>query len=101
MPQIVAEQSFDGADALIQRLGLDELLAEVRKIITDFPLLVEEGRDRNGSKVLRAFIDDRFKNAGGWTQKKSGGVDWIKRQAINSRPRHICIGVEIQVSGRS
>jgi hypothetical protein len=25
---------------------------------------------------------------------------WIKRQAINGR-RHICVGVEIQVSGRS
>lgn len=33
--------------------------------------------------------------------KKSGGVDWIKQQAINGRPRHICIGVEVQVSGRS
>jgi hypothetical protein len=33
--------------------------------------------------------------------KKTGGVDWIKRQAINGRPRYICIGVEVQVSGRS
>lgn len=32
--------------------------------------------------------------------KKTGGVDWIKRQAVNGR-RHICIGVEVQVSGRS
>jgi hypothetical protein len=46
-------------------------------------------------------IDERFKAAGGWTQRKTGGVDWIKQQAINGRPRHICIGVEIQVSGRS
>jgi hypothetical protein len=101
MPRIIEEKAFDGAEELIQRLGLDELLAEVRSVVTGFPLLVEERRDANGSKTLRALIDAQFKNAGGWTQKRAGGVDWTKRQAINSRPRHICIGVEIQVSGRS
>jgi hypothetical protein len=101
MPKIVSEQSFDGAEALIQRLGLDELLDEVRSIITKFQLLVEERKDANGSKVLRALIDKQFSASGGWNQKKTGGVDWIKQQAINGRPRHICIGVEIQVSGRS
>jgi hypothetical protein len=100
MPKIISEQSFDGAEALIQRLGLDELLDEVRKIITDFELLIEERRDANGSGGLRAIIDGRFRDAGGWTQKKAGGVDWIKKQKVNSR-RFICIGVEVQVSGRS
>jgi hypothetical protein len=101
MPKIVAEQPYDGAEALVQRLGLDELLDEVRRIVTDFPLLVEEGRDRNGAAVLRAMLDAQFKNAGGWAQRKTGGVDWIKKQAVNGRPRYICIGVEVQVSGRS
>jgi hypothetical protein len=101
MPKIVSEQSFDGAEALIQRLGLDELLDETRKLITGFEFLVEERRDANSAKVLRVLIDKQFESAGGWAQKKTGGVDWIKRQAINGRPRHICIGVEIQVSGRS
>jgi hypothetical protein len=101
MPKIVSEQSFDGAEALIQRLGLDELLNETRKLITGFEFLVEERRDANSAKVLRVLIDKQFESAGGWAQKKTGGVDWIKRQAINGRPRHICIGVEIQVSGRS
>jgi hypothetical protein len=101
MPQIVHEQPFDGAEALIQRLGLNELLDEVRKIVSGFTLLVEERKDANGSGKLREIIDARFKEAGGWTQKRSGGVDWIKKQAINSRPRYICVGVEIQVSGRS
>jgi len=73
----------------------------VRGIVTSFPLLLEERKDANGSKVLRALIDAQFRKAGGWIQKKSGGVDWIKRQAINARPRYICIGVEVQVSGRS
>jgi hypothetical protein len=101
MPRIVHEQSFDGADALIHRLGLDELLTEVRDILTSFPLLVKEDRDANSAKAVRVLIDAQFMRAGGWTQKKTGGVDWIKRQAINGRPRHICVGVEIQVSGRS
>jgi hypothetical protein len=101
MPKIVSEQSFDGADALIDRLGLDELLAEVRSLITSFELLIEERKDANGTAGLRALIDERFRAAGGWIQKKSGGVDWVKQQAINGRPRHICIGVEVQVSGRS
>lgn len=47
------------------------------------------------------MIDERFVAAGGWNQKKSGGVDWMKRQAVNGRPRFISIGVEVQVSGRS
>jgi hypothetical protein len=101
MPKITSEQSFDGANALIDRLGLDELLAEVREIITGFELLIEERKDSNGAGVVRKMIDKRFIDAGGWTQKKTGGVDWIKKQAINGRPRHICIGVEVQVSGRS
>lgn len=101
MPKIVDEQAFDGAENLIERLGLDELIADVRTIVTGFQLLIEEKRDANSAGAIRAMIDDRFKNADGWVQKKSGGVDWIKRQAINCRPRHICIGVEVQVSGRS
>lgn len=101
MPKVVSEQSFDGAEAIIDRLGLDELLAEVRTVVTDFELLIEERKDANGTAGLRGIIDQRFRAAGGWVQNKSGGVDWIKRQAINGRPRHICIGVEVQVSGRS
>lgn len=100
MPRIVHEQSFDGADALIERLGLGELLEEIRAILQSFPLLVKEHRDANSAKAVREMIDARFKAAGGWAQKRSGGVDWIKRQAINGRG-YICVGVEIQVSGRS
>lgn len=101
MPTIVDEQAFDGAENLIERLGLDELLKEVRTVLTEFQLLIEEKKDSNSAGVIRAMIDARFKEAEGWKQKKTGGVDWIKRQAINGRPRYISIGVEVQVSGRS
>jgi hypothetical protein len=101
MPSIVSEQAFDGAENLIGRLGLDELLAEVRSIVTGFELLIEEKRDGNSAGAVRAMIDGRFEAAEGGVQKKTGGVDWVKKQAVNGRPRFICMGVEIQVSGRS
>ena len=101
MPRIVEERSFDGAENLIARLGLDELLKEVRTIVTGFPLNIEEKKDSNSAGAIRSMIDERFVAAGGWTQKKSGGVDWMKRQPINGRPRFISVGVEVQVSGRS
>lgn len=101
MPKITAERSFDGASQIVQRLGFEELLAEVRRVLTEFELLVFDGKDKNGAATLRKQLDARFTESGGWKQKKSGGVDWIKQQAINGRPRHISIGVELQVSGRS
>ncbi len=101
MPKIVDEHAFDGATNLIERLGLDELLAEVRSVLTGFNLLLEEAKDKNSAGAIRAMIDQRFEAAGGWIQKKAGGVDWVKQQAINGRPRYICVGVEVQVSGRS
>ena len=101
MPKIVEELLFDGAPNLIDRLGLEELLAEVRTLICGFELLILEERDSNGAGALRKLIDERFTSAQGWVQRKTGGVDWSKRQAINGRPRFISLGVEIQVSGRS
>ena len=101
MPKIVEERYFDGAEQIVQRLGFDELLSEIRTILTDFQLLILEAKDANGAGTLRKLIDARFKAADGWVQKKTGGVDWMKQQAINSKPRYICIGVELQVSGRS
>ena len=70
-------------------------------IFNGFQLLILEAKDANGAGTLRKLIDARFKAADGWVQKKTGGVDWMKQQAINSKPRYICIGVELQVSGRS
>jgi hypothetical protein len=101
MPKIVEEQSFDGAENLIARLGLDELLEEVRTIITGFQLNIQEEKDSNSAGIIRSMIDVRFVAAGGWIQRKSGGVDWMKRQEINGRPRFISVDVEVQVSGRS
>lgn len=70
MPKITSEQSFDGAEALITRLGLDELLAEVREVVTSFDLLIEERKDANGTAGLRTKIDDRFREAGGGPKRR-------------------------------
>src|ERR1035438_7972087 len=79
MPKITSEQSFDGAEALIDRLGLDELLAEVREIVTAFELLIEERKDANGTAGLRAIIDNRFRAAGGWSQRKGPERRYVRR----------------------
>lgn len=99
MPKIVEEVPYDGATAKIARLGLEKLIAEMRSVLTDFTLLVKEDRDANGGASVRRLIDSRFESAGGWLKKTSGGIDWQKCTKINGAS--VCLGVEVQVSGRS
>ncbi len=99
MPQILEEHPYNGALERIQRLGLDGLLGEVRRIITNFNLLLQEEQDSNSGAVLREMLDAEFKKAGGWTKKQAGGIDWLK--CLTVKGVTVCVGVEIQVSGRS
>lgn len=99
MPAIVQRASFDGATERILRLGLQPLMGEVEGIITNFTLLVEERADANGAAAVRAFIDARFEAAGGWTKRSTGGIDWTKCLIVNGT--QVCLGVEVQFSGRS
>ena len=99
MPTIVEELPYDGAHERIERLGLRPLLDEVRSVLTGFELLVEERRDANGGAFVRKRLDARFDQTGGWSKKVSGDVDWTKCQVVNGT--RVCIGVELQISGRS
>jgi hypothetical protein len=72
---------------------------ELREILTGFELRVLEEVDSNGGAAVRKLIDARFTAAEGWSKKTTGGVDWTKCKRINGT--EVCIGVEIQVSGRS
>jgi hypothetical protein len=99
MPTISDQASFDGAMERIARLGLDPLWQELQGVLTGFDLRVEERRDANGAAEIRMIFDERFRLAGGWTKKQTGGVDWIKCHAVNGAS--VCLGVEIQFSGRS
>lgn len=99
MPRITEEHSYDGALERIERLGLRPLIDEVRTIVSGFELLVEERRDANGGAFVRKALDERFERVGGWLKKMTGDVDWTKCQIINGS--RVCIGVEIQTSGRS
>ena len=96
MPRITERLSFNGFDAKIDRLGLDELLAEVEQAVTSFDLRVEESRHANGTRPIREEIDAGFEACGGWTKTTVGGVDWKKSNEQGST-----IAVEVQVSGRS
>ena len=98
MPKL-EEVAYDGVLEKIARLGLLPLLDEVRRVIGDFELLVEESRDSNGGAALREILDNRFTEARGWTKKQTGGVDWTKCHQVNGTT--VCIGVEVQVSARS
>lgn len=99
MPIIVEEVSYDGANERVLRLGLTPLLNEVRALITGYDLYIEERRDANGGAHVRKLLDAQFTQIGGWSKKVTGDVDWTKCQAINGT--RVCVGVEIQVSGRS
>ena len=99
MPRIVEEKPYGGANERAGRIGLGPLLAEIRNIVTDFTLLIEERRDANGGAAVRKLIDSQFQKASGWKKVSSGEVDWTKCRAINGAK--VCIGVEVQFSARS
>lgn len=92
------EIPYNGAYERAQRLGLADLLDELRKLLMSFTLLVKEQTDSNGAKVVRELIDSQFRSVGGWV-KGQDRIDWTKCITVNGTK--LCIGVEIQVSGRS
>jgi hypothetical protein len=99
MPTIIDQTSFGGAKERIARLGLQSLWQELEGVLTGFELRVEEKRDANGAAEIRTIFDERFRLAGGWTKKQTGAVDWTKCHVVNGTS--VCLGVEIQFSGRS
>jgi hypothetical protein len=99
VPRLVEEQAYNGALERVSRLGLSTLLDEVRSILTTFSLTVKEKKDANGGAAVRKMLDERFASATGWSKKQTGDVDWTKCLTINGT--RVCIGVEIQFSGRS
>ncbi|CAN5247510.1 hypothetical protein BH18GEM1_BH18GEM1_15550 [soil metagenome] len=99
MPRIVQRQNYNGGSERIARLGLQMLWAELEEILTLFDLRVAEQRDANGGAAVRRLIDERFLVSQGWVKSQTGGVDWRKCLTINGA--QVCLGVEVQFSGRS
>lgn len=101
MPKLTDEVAFGGAVEKIVRLGLTPLYDELKQILQGFQLLVREEKDANGGAAVRKMIDAEFESRRrtGWTKQQTGAVDWTKCRIINGTS--LCIGVEIQVSGRS
>lgn len=84
----------------MRRLGLVQLVDEVKKLISDFELLLAEIRRGNGAAAIREVLDARFKTVfPDWKQIKSGGIDWTK--CIFHNGAEVCMGVELQISARS
>jgi len=99
MPKIVERTFFNGTNEKLDRLGLRGLWQELETLLVSFELLVIEARDANGGAAVRVLIDERFRTAGGWKNKATGGVDWTKCRTVNGM--RVCLGVEIQFSARS
>lgn len=105
MPRITEEIPYNGVLQKIERLGLAGLIQEVRDIIEGFELLIAKGKHVNGAAAIREMIDDAFravnekKGDKGWKVAKTGAVDWTKCHHVNGTAA--CVGVEVQVSGRS
>jgi hypothetical protein len=99
MPKIVNEKPYDGFERKVVRLGLVELIDEVKALISQFDLLLLEERDRNSSAAVRRMLDARFTATPGWRKIQSGGIDWTK--CIFHNGAEVCVGVELQVSSRS
>lgn len=99
MPRITERKFFNGTEEKLSRLGLGQLWHELETILTGFELLVEERKDANGGAAVRDQIDPRFRAAQGWENRQTGGVDWTKCHTVNGT--RVCLGVEIQFSGRS
>lgn len=98
--KITSIRFYDGAREKVCRLGLADLFLELQQILFETRIDLAEEREANGAAVIREAIDSRFKAAIDWVEKKSGGIDWVKRIRYNST--FIArLGVEIQVSARS
>ena len=99
MPEITEERYYNGARSRVERLGLQPLWEEITKAVSGFDLRVREERNANGGAALREMIDLRINELGGWESRQTGGVDWTKCLIVNGT--EVCMGVEIQMSGRS
>ena len=96
---ILTEVAYDGFGEKVERLGLSPLMQELKSIVSEFRLLVEERKNSNSGAELRRMLDERFDAVGGWTNTKTGGIDWRKCHHANGTS--VCVGVEVQVSARS
>lgn len=91
---------YGGAREKVCRLGLSHLFLELQEILINTEIYVLNKKQANSAGVVREFIDNGFLQETEWEQKKTGGIDWIKRMRYNNSIVSR-IGVEIQVSGRS
>jgi hypothetical protein len=104
MGKINSITAYDGAETKMRRLGLEQLLEEVKDLVKSTVILLEERKREgstsfNGAAAIRQLLDDAFHKSGTWESKQSGDVDWSKCKVLNGT--RVCIGVEIQVSARS
>ncbi|MDX1966876.1 MAG: hypothetical protein SFV23_06880 [Planctomycetaceae bacterium] len=77
-----------------------DLFFELLQLLLNTEVHLLDQIQANGAAAIRVAIDEAFKSAGNWTEKKSGGIDWSKQMRYNST-LIAKIGVEVHVSARS
>jgi hypothetical protein len=87
---------FDGAEAKLRRLELGSLLEEALRGIQSITLYLVEAESAKDVTELQEQLDGLFKDDR--TPAKVGDTGWVRCKSINGT--HVCLGVEIQVSGR-
>ena len=91
---------YDGAREKVCRLALADLFLELEETVLGTRIALREEAEANGAAGIREALDDGFRSAGGWEQRRTGKTDWLKRFRFN-QTLVARIGVEIQVSARS
>jgi len=97
--RLVEEVYYNGAREKIGRLGLSNLLNQLKGALAATSLRVLEEKDSNGGAAVRKLIDAALDGIGGWDKTTTGDIDW--RKCASSAGTTICLGVEVQVSARS
>ncbi len=82
----------------MNRLGLGPLLTEIEKMLQSHVALLAEEKQANGARRNFGNSSTACSKTIG-RRPKVGDIDWVRCKKINGT--QVCLGVEIQVSGRS
>jgi hypothetical protein len=94
MPELTDRAFFGGAQAKLNRLGLNHIWSELESALTDFELHRENRNNATHRLNLRKFLDERLRSLVAWEFKRRGY--WTACHKIDG----ICayLGVRMQFS---
>jgi hypothetical protein len=97
--RITQQLAYDGLERRIQRLHLVPVVEEVRQLLKNLRVVLDEWPNSNSDGMLRELITSEFRKGVGWFKQAGRRADWWKSVKIGDA--RACIGATIRVSGRS